>query len=155
MAPPGMPKTTSTSSSSRERTSDLAPVAGSAVNCWPLDQSAERGRATKNPSCEARRGERVTTAWPSGHAPRKYYDESLHADTVANSSKHCQVEHRNRHLARRDMRVDDRDGRSLQTTTISHTPPMAVSSGQPRVQEKPPGHNADAASAPQTERSHQ
>src|SRR3954465_10675913 len=101
IAPPGMPKTTSTSSSSRARTSDLAPVAGSAVTtCLSIlgGSSVSSGALHQQPlqqktpramhggaSARKRPG-------PSDHALRNYYDESLHAATVANSSKHCQVE---------------------------------------------------------------
>src|SRR3954453_7127765 len=101
IAPPGMPKTTSTSSSSRARTSDLAPVAGSAVTTclsilgWssvssgalhqqPLQQKTPRAMHG-GASARQRPG-------PSDHALRNYYDESLHAATVANRSKHCQAE---------------------------------------------------------------
>src|SRR3954447_2152104 len=103
IAPPGMAKTTSTSSVSRARTSDLAPVAGSTVTTclsilgWstvssgalhqqPLQQKTPRAMHG-GVSARQRPG-------PSDHALRNYYDESLHADTVANRSKHCQVEQR-------------------------------------------------------------
>src|SRR3954462_2359850 len=101
IAPPGMPKTTSTSSSSRARTSHLAPVAGSGVTTclsnlgWssvssgglhqqPLQQKTPRAMHG-GASARQRPG-------PSDHALRNYYDGSLHAATVANRSKHCQAE---------------------------------------------------------------
>src|SRR3954466_5881005 len=92
IAPPGMPKTTSTSSSSRARTSDWAPVAGSAVTtCLSMrvdaDSIQQKTPRAKHGGASARQ-----RPGPSDHALRNYYDESLHAATVANRSKHCQAE---------------------------------------------------------------
>jgi len=51
---------------------------------------------------------------PSDHALRNYYDESLHAATVANRSKHCQVERRNTRLEAWNATVSGRDIRARQ-----------------------------------------
>src|SRR4051794_37292668 len=104
MAPPGMPKTTSTSSSSRERTKDCAPVSCSAVTSG-LSGSDGNGvfEQTKTPRAE-HGGASARSTETSGHAPRDYYDKSLHPLTVANCSKHCQAEGRNGRLAIRDRR---------------------------------------------------
>src|SRR3954462_6093724 len=116
IAPPGMPKTTSTSSSSRARTSDWAPVAGSAVTTclsisgWcavPSGGLQRRSLQQKPPRAMHGGVSARQRPGPSDHALRKYYDESLHAHTVANSSKHCQVERRNRRLTHRNSRMTE------------------------------------------------
>src|SRR3954451_13129048 len=116
IAPPGMPKTTSTPSSSRARTSDWAPVAGSAVTTGlsvfsgvSVSSGALRQQPLQQKTPRAMHGgvSARQRPGPSDHALRNYYDESLHAHTVANSSKHCQVERRNRRLTHRNSRMTE------------------------------------------------
>src|SRR3954453_20347565 len=101
IAPPGMPKTTSTASSSRARTSDWAPLAGSAVTTclsilgWISVSSGapqQQPLQQKTPSAMHGGESARQRPGPSDHALRNYYDESLHVATVANRSKHCQAE---------------------------------------------------------------
>src|SRR4051795_801777 len=86
MAPPGMPNTTSTPISSRERTSDWAP--DSCVTPEPSKGELLTGK--KRPLVHGTEGRARGGGSTSGHAPRDYY-ELAHADTVANSSKRCQA----------------------------------------------------------------
>src|SRR5436190_1833311 len=85
IAPPGMPNTTSTSSSSRERTNDCAPVSSVTTG---LSQNG--GGHKKTPRAE-HGGVGARDVETSGHAPGDYYDKSRHAPTVANGCKHCQA----------------------------------------------------------------
>src|SRR5436190_5210240 len=97
IAPPGMPKTTSTSSSSSERTSDWAPVAGSAVTMPFLGRGDGAGK--KKPLVRSTEGRARGGVSRSDRALRDYYDESLHAATVANNTSRCQAEAQNGRLA--------------------------------------------------------
>src|SRR5256885_16521164 len=104
-----MPKTTSTSSSSSERTSDWAPVAGSVVTTAFLRRAAARQPfvGNKNPLVPCTEGRaRVDGGSRSDRALRDYYDEWLHRATVANSGKRCQAEARNRRPCRSALRRD-------------------------------------------------
>src|SRR4051812_10159462 len=82
MAPPGMPNTTSAPTLSNDRTSDCAPVRSSDIG-----SSFFSAGATKNPSCRARRGERVRR---EGDALANYDDE-LHAPTLRDDRQPCQA----------------------------------------------------------------
>src|SRR3954470_19092080 len=86
IAPPGMPNTTSTPISSRERTSDWAP--DSCVTPEPSKGELLKGK--KRPLVHGTEGRARGDGSTSGHAPRDYYELS-HAATVANRSKRCQA----------------------------------------------------------------
>src|SRR3954471_14630925 len=103
IAPPGMPKTTSTPISSRERTSDCAPVIWAPVSRAPdicvtpepsdeelLTDNAELLKGKKRPLVHGTEGRARGDDSTTGHAPRDYY-ELAHAATVANRSKRCQA----------------------------------------------------------------
>src|SRR3954469_8786417 len=93
IAPPGMPNTTSTPISSRERTSDCAPdicVTPEPSNGELLTAFAELLKGKKRPLVHGTEGRARGDDSTSGHAPRDYY-ELAHAATVANRSKRCQA----------------------------------------------------------------
>src|SRR3954449_6428459 len=86
MAPPGMPNTTSTPISSRERTSDWAPD----MSVTPEPSKGELLTDNKKPLVPGTEGRARGDESTSGHAPMDYYELS-HAATVANRSKRCQA----------------------------------------------------------------
>src|SRR3954471_1520418 len=90
MAPPGIPKTTSAPTLSRDRTSDWAPVTVSDISGLPsvLDS---RKLATKNPSCGARRGERVCRPRGLRADALANYDQVTHPARLRDGSRPCQA----------------------------------------------------------------
>src|SRR3954451_4981839 len=93
IAPPGMPKTTSTPSSSSERTSDCAPVSSSAVTTGLPGGGCggEQSHCNKKPPRAEHGGASAQATERSAGAPRDYYEKALHAATVANLCKRCQA----------------------------------------------------------------